>query len=218
MIDVRFRPISTWPRARHSGHRVSPSFKVTFNATLDRLEAELKHLKGRDIVVETNHSPNDIRNDGWPRSSATDPRDPGVILSFASIHGPLRLPCDRFQFWRSNLHAIALHLEHLRLASVWGVGQFGEQYKGWLRLEAGAPLATEAGMTVEAAARIIGSRSGISYTSILNDPETQQAAYRSAARNLHPDAGGSSEHWAELQRARAVLEAFRGVAKNRDPS
>lgn len=204
MIDARFRPISTWPRARETRTRIWPSFKVTFNTTLDRLEKELDFLKAVDVVIETNHTTNDLRNDGWPRSTATNPSDPGVILSFTSKHGPLRLPSDRFQSWQTNLHAIALHLEHLRLASAYGVGEFGEQYKGWARLEAGAPIAMEVGMTVEACA-VFMSLYADPGLDVLFSAADYKAAYRTAAATLHTDRGGSRETWDKLQRAKAVL-------------
>lgn len=218
MIDVRFRPLSQFPRQRTPAakRRASP-FGIKFEKMLDSLEREMKHLSAKDVVVEADFNEDDIRMDGWPRSSAREPRDPGVVLNFLSKHGPLRLPCDAFKNWRDNLRAVALHLEHLRLAALYGVGEYGEQYKGWLRLEAGAPIAMDAGMTVEAAAVFV---------SLFAQPQHDvfeydgfRAAYGQAAKALHPDRlNGDQEKWLKLQRAKAVLDAHFGVKKNVEAS
>jgi hypothetical protein len=122
------------------------------------------------------------------------------------------MPCDHFKDWQSNLRAIALHLEHLRLASIYGVGEYGEQYKGWLRLEAGAPIAMEAGMTVEAARAFIADLAGVSADRVCGP--VYGFHYKQAALKLHPDRGGDPALWDRLQRAKAVLDAHHGVAKN----
>jgi len=228
MIDVRFRPLSQFPRQRTPAtkRRASP-FGIKFEKMLDSLEREMKHLSAKDVVVEADFNEDDIRMDGWPRSSAREPRDPGVVLNFLSKHGPLRLPCDAFKNWRDNLRAVALHLEHLRLAALYGVGEYGEQYKGWLRLEAGAPIAMDAGMTVEDAARLLAA------ITLKTDPEKLPATgpvdarevdsylsiYRRAAAIAHPDQrGGDRSMWDRLQKAKAVLDVFHGVKKNVEAS
>ena len=214
MIDVRFRPISTWPGPRRPANaRNGSPFRAGYPDTLNKLEYETGKLRAKNIVIEAGFGFGDIRSDGLPIAGRR-PSDPGVILSFESTHGPLRLPCDYFEDWTANLRAVTLHLERLRLASLYGVGDFGEQYKGWLRLEAGAPV-VETAMTAEAAARMIESRSGVSRARILADPVTYTAAFRLGAREVHPDRGGNAEHWNDLQRAKAVLDAHFGVAKNR---
>lgn len=96
-----------------SWRRQNSRFKAGWQQTLDLLERELNHLRAKDITIEGFFALNDIRNDGWPKSSAR-PTQPGVILSFASKQGPIVMPCDNFKDWESNLRAIALTLEHLR--------------------------------------------------------------------------------------------------------
>jgi hypothetical protein len=213
MIDVRFVPLSEFPRKRTPAHlRKKGPFSIAYAKVLDSLEREINHLKGKDTIIEAGFQREHIRMDGWPYASAPVPRDPGVIVSFTSLHGPLRLPCDHFKEWRDNLRAIALHLEHLRLASIYGVGEYGEQYKGWLRLGAGAP-AEVGGMTVERAAQFIAS-DRVLWGQVVAFKEVYLAQYRITAAQAHPDRGGPRERWDCVQRAKAVLDAHHGITKN----
>lgn len=203
MIDLRFRPISDWPGIRRSPRDQkdgSKVFSADYNTTLNSLEREMRYLHAKSIVIEADFHVDQIRNDGWPYSSAT-PKSSGVILSFSSQHGPLRIPCDYFRGWQHNLRAISLHLERLRLATNYGVGQFGEQYTGWKQ------LAAPAQMSASGAAAIVAQIAEIpdNADDILTDQEAFETAYRMAAKVAHPDTGGKREHWDRLQEARAVL-------------
>ena len=46
----------------------------------------------------------------------------------------------------------------------------------------------------------------MSASSVLNHKASREAAYREAARKLHPDGGGSHEQFVMLQAARKMLE------------
>lgn len=149
--------------------------------------------------------PGRIRNDGMLHTGF-EPSSPAVILSFASKHGPLRLPCDRFKEWRDNLRAIAYHLEHLRMSALYGVGRLGEQYRGWNALPPAIPLA----MSVEEAARTLAKLSGIAALdcNLISDPIVYRSAWRLASKQYHPDANGGDvlQEWHTLQQVKAVLE------------
>ena len=108
MIDLHFRPIDK-PIAPPKGGAKRSTFKAGFTRTLDDLERELKRLRARDIIVEAALDIGDIRNDGWPRSTAR-PRTPGIRLSFTSAHGPLSYECATYLAWEDNLRAIGLTL------------------------------------------------------------------------------------------------------------
>jgi hypothetical protein len=212
MIDLRFRPLTRWIGQKRATHnRKRASFSTPYVKLLDRLEYELKNLKALNVVVEAGFREDQIRNDGWPYGSAS-PREPGVILSFDSKYGPLSLPCDYFTEWQKNLHAITLHLEHLRLATAYGVGEHGEQYRGWKALP---PPGGEHSLQ-ELAERLISfSEMGAVYTAerLLNDPDAFDKVYRAAARNTHVDravhiAGWRPESWGEVQEARRIIAQF----------
>lgn len=209
MIDARFRPLQTQPgtpfRQRRDGRSV---FRASFTRTLDLLEKELKHLTASGIVIEAYFRLEQIRNDGWPYGKAI-PSAPGVILRFDSRHGPLAISCDRFIDWQHNLRAIAMHLEHLRMATIYGVGQSGEHYKGWKQLP--APSVTPAVDLALAANRV--AQIDISPEEVLADAAKYSKAYRLAAMRAHPDQrpDGSRDLWDELQVAKCVLDAHHGL-------
>lgn len=208
MLDVRFRPLERWPREKTPQWKQKRStFRTSYPETLDLLEKELGYLKAKNVVIEAGFALKDIRNDGWPRSSAR-PDAPGVLLSFESKHGSMALPCDHFNAWEDNLRAIAMHLHHLRKSDLYGVSLAGEQYKGWAAL----PAQGETGITTpEAAARFVGVHSGYSAPSILAHVGVMDAAYKLAAQKLHPDKGGETHLFQQLQVAIGLLRKRHGV-------
>lgn len=133
-LGLTLRPIDQWPGKLTYARATSP-YSAKINDTLNVLQRELRELRAKNIVLEIAIREKDLRLDGLPRAGALASH-PGIILSFESKHGPLRLPFDGFRNWEHNLRAIAMHLEHLRLAGLYGVGHDGEQYRGWAALPA----------------------------------------------------------------------------------
>jgi len=216
LIDARFVPITDWPGKKTTSRQRSP-FSAKYASTLDLLEAELKHLSAKDITIQAYFDRRDIRNDGWPRSSAR-PSQPGVIVSFEQRKGTYQggkwvesirefsFPCDRFLGWEDNLRAIALALEALRKVDRYGVTQSGEQYKGWARLPAPGPAGE---MSREEAALFIAGYAVIPKDYLLHGSASFiNEAYRKAAAKLHPDSqSGSNELFLRLQKAKQILES-----------
>jgi hypothetical protein len=220
MIDVRFVPIEKWPgKDRPStGNRNAP-FRAKYAATLDLLESELNELHAKDITIQAFFARQEIRNDGWPYSSAK-PRYPGVIVgfrrhfrqwnsktsSYREWKEEMSFPCDTFCSWEDNIRAIALALEALRKIDRYGVTQAGEQYKGWARLPEAAPAEE---MTREMAAIYIAGYSAVPKDYILAGTTQLNDAYRKAAGILHPDnqQTGNHEAFVRLQKAKQILEA-----------
>lgn len=201
MIDLRFVPVEHWPGQKTpSAQRKDGRFRVSYAGILDDLEIELIRLKATSIIVQAYFVREDIRNDGWPRSHA-EPTEPGVILSFTSKAGNLSYPCDTYHTYDDNLRAISLTLAALRAIDRYGVSQHGEQYKGWLKL----PPAPDK-MTKEDAFQFFGL---YSHTKIV-DADTLKAAYREAARVLHPDSGAPSQHFIMLGQAQTALKEAYG--------
>lgn len=182
-MQVRFRPISSWPAEFVPGHRHDP-FRASFGQTLQLLEFELDKLGASDVVIEAGFREQDIRLDGWPRSNAQQPSFPGVIVNFESHHGPLRYGTSMYVRWQANLRAIALGLEALRAVDRHGIGQRGEQYAGWKQLTAGGP-------DVARGRTLIAHHGG----------------ERAARFATHPDQGGDAKDFADVQ---AAIEASRG--------
>jgi hypothetical protein len=203
LIDARFVPIQQWPgEKRKDWQRKFAQFRSTYAQSLDLLERELNHLKAKNIAIEAYFDRSKIRNDGWPFSGAA-PAEPGVIISFTGKSGELSFPCDTYQNWQHNLHAIALALEALRAVDRYGVTQRAEQYKGWAKL----PPAPEVMLPVDAIALLL-LHSGIEPQS----PVSLKEAWQAAARKLHPDntVTGSSGQFVMLQKAKKALEEAYG--------
>ena len=192
MIDLRFHPLNAWPIASTPTYqrRSRATFKAGWTNTLEMLEDELDKLKAKDIVIEAMLRPEDIRIDGWPRSSA-NPSHPGIILSFASKHGPLRYLTDRHEFWQHNLRAIALGLGALRAVDRYGITERGEQYVGWKAI----PAKTGGGdFPIALLSRVADIPLALEGT----DPKL---LYRQALKRAHPDHGGSRELLEQVQDA-----------------
>jgi hypothetical protein len=203
VIDARFVPVEAWPGdKRASWKRADSRFKATYARSLDDLERELKHLGAKGIVIQAYFTREQIRNDGWPRSSAR-PKEPGVVISFRNSKGTeFSFPCDTYKSFEENIRAIALSLEALRTVDRYGVTQHNEQYKGWAKL----PPAPDK-MSCDDAAAFFALHGGI-YPAT---KERLEEAYRTAARKLHPDtSNGSHEQFILLGKAKAALEEAHG--------
>lgn len=177
---LRARPLTTWPGGAMtpSRERRRAPFRAGVPATLGQLRRELDHLGAREAVLELAIGEGDIRLDGLPRASARA-EHPGVVLSFESRHGPLRYAVDRFDVWQDNLRAIALGLESLRRVDRYGMSGDGQQYRGWLALEAGGSLAARGRELI-----------------------AHHGSVAAALKATHPDTGGDPDDFAAVQAAR----------------
>jgi hypothetical protein len=203
-VGLTLRPIDTWPgRLTHSRERAP--YSAPLKGTLADLKRELRQLGARNIVLQISFRERDFRLDGLPRADARAPEHPGVILAFESCHGPLRIHMDKFVSWEHNLRAIAQHLEHLRLAGLYGVGQDGQQYTGWKALPEGAVAVRQD--DVSAAAELLAqhSRPNISSADILKDQQKFLAVYRLLTMRLHPDRGGDHDTFVRIRQAGEVV-------------
>jgi hypothetical protein len=170
MSLYQFRPL---PQPFKTKYRPGSPFFAEYTDTEILLEREIRHLNARNVVLQADCLPSEIRLDGTLKANARL-RSPGVILSFDSKHGPLSYPCDKFNNWQSNVRAIALALEALRKVERYGVTKRGEQYRGWEQLPEPDPTA------------IILKYAPHSANDIKN-------AVREAKKKTHPDAGGTHE-------------------------
>lgn len=205
-MDVRFRPL-VWTSARTPAHKKrGPNvFKAGWTDTLYKLEDELGKLKATEIIIEADFSEADLRIDGWPRAGAR-PTFHGVRISFnAPKIGRVQYETDVCEFWQHNVRSIALGLEALRAVDRYGITSGMQQYTGFKAIGVGN------GMTSKAeAAQVIADLSGlvVSGQAVGRDPNVANAAYRAAAKRLHPDnpETGSAELFKKLEQAKAVLE------------
>lgn len=208
MIDCRFAPIKSWPsEPTPAWKRQRGQFKAGWQSTLDLLEKELAYLRAKEITIEGYFAPADIRNDGWPKSSAR-PTQPGVILSFETTQGRMIFPCDTYTAWEANLRAVALTLEHLRAIERYGAVRDQQQYTGWLKLPAASP-ADEAYQLALGLAQMAGASDGTA-ASLLTNQALFDQVWRDAVRRTHPDNGGQADEFRTVMNARDRLRALKG--------
>lgn len=208
-MKYQFRPLGQWAGpATDPLERRRSQFKASYDATLDLLFREAEHLGAELLVLQVDIAERGIRADGLPRATARYGDNPGVVVSFDSVHGPLRYATDVFDDWRANLRAIALALEALRAVNRYGVSKRGEQYRGWTAIGSAAPgggpfadkADAEKWMRMCAAEARIGSLDGIGWDGL----------YRLLAKQMHPDKPtGSADLWERLDAA-ATLLGIRG--------
>lgn len=231
MTVITCRPIKVWPDGwTGRTNRPASPFQAGYTATLDLLDRELEHL---GAVIQVDAVDADIRLDGRLRADAKV-RHPGVILTIETkAHGTLVYATDRFDGtwgnagWQANLRAIALGLEALRRIERYGIAERGQQYAGYRelgpaggdpRFAAGPAALDDAMMTVEHAARILAEAwapgAGMSVEGAVDELLVNVGgepspwigdAYRAAAKQHHPDVGGSPEYFRTLTAARDLL-------------
>lgn len=206
--SLNLGPIRVWPGELTRTRRSSP-FSAGLTDTLKLLDREISNLtetrtqrQSAEVLVAI--PAGDLwRLDGRPRAQAVA-EHPGVIFSLESRHGHLSYPCDTFTTWQDNLRAIALALEALRKVDRYGVTKRGEQYRGFLAIEA---TAAPAGFETAAAARewlldLIGVKPAT--RSMWPSPKL---ALRRAQQLAHPDMGGDAATFQRVSLAEAKLRA-----------
>lgn len=193
------RPVSD--RTNFTGKHRRSAFAASWPTTERLLLSEVRHLHGRDLVIEVDVTEGDIRLDGRIRASAR-PGSPGVRVAFDSTYGPLTYATDRFTTWQDNVRAIALGLEALRKVDRYGITKRGEQYAGWKALPSGRSM-PPSHMTRDMAYDLL-------YETVGAGPENDRVwsdkdLARAARRATHPDFGHSREEWDEVETALRTL-------------
>ncbi|QIG59059.1 DnaJ-like chaperonin [Microbacterium phage RubyRalph] len=178
--DLKIGPIGDWPGAMTPRRRVSP-FRANLSSTLTLLRRELRELGAENIEMLIAIPPGAFRLDGRPYANAK-PEHPGIILSFDVKAGHLSYPSDAFTTWQDNLRAVALSLDALRKVDRYGVTKHGEQYRGFLAIE--AVPSGEWASTALAREFIETYISGLGVTTKLGDIAFQ---LKQAKRLSHPD-------------------------------
>jgi len=214
------RPLAgDWTDPHTAGRRSASAFQATWDATLYFLRDEVDKIGGEyPVVMQVDVQEADLRADGMLRSRARVGDFPGVIVSFRSEFGPLRLASDAYEQrwsgglagWQANVRAIALTLKALRDLDRWGVSKRGQQYTGWKALE--APRNGEFADVLAAAdwmrkyAAAMPLRNLLDYTMPGDQASPDwRTLYRAMARQMHPDQGAPVADWHRLDEARRKL-------------
>lgn len=209
-LAITFRALTVWPgKPTPRGLRRPSRFDTPWGKTIDLLERELEHLRARNVVIEADCPPSEIRIDGHLRANAKL-NGPGVVISFDSAKGPLRFPCDTFTDWQANVRGIALGLEALRAVDRYGVTQHAEQYKGWTALpDKTTEQKTKRQLAAEWMVQQLfqaGDKCPPTVDKILSDDEMRRWVYKQLAVQLHPDR--SSDDGQNFRKLQDYMTAF----------
>lgn len=179
-------PLS-WPdNFPRSATRESSRFKTTLPAALKNVQDSLRRFgadSGKDVT--------DIILSSNVTLGAHRPHDPGVAAWFRWAGESICIPVDRYASVEENLQAIHHVIEARRT----------ELRHGTLHLV----KATMAGF--KALPPPAGAKARRPWTEVLGiapnaSKDAIEAAYRERAKKAHPDAGGSTDAMAELNRAK----------------
>lgn len=202
---ARFKRPGHWENDGRGGKKWVSQTPMPLSVTLQDLDRELRHLGAADAELLVAIDPTQFRNDGRPYANAKSAH-PGVILSFTIPKiGTVSYPCDKYTRWEDNLRAIAAALESLRLVERHGVTRHGEQYRGFLAIEATAAPAGFA--TKEEAVAFLADvvRDEWENGNVDTRDQNIRALVRGAQRRTHPDHGGDSATFQRVSFAEARL-------------
>ena len=205
---ITFRPLdhATWSG---DGRRLYENcrFRTSYTRTVDHLLAELGRINVNQVVIEVDVPESQVRNDGLLYARAK-PNSPRVRISFKHPKaGYLQYPCDTYFNWQDNLRAIAKTLEAQRAMDRYGATRHNQQYKGWAALPPSEPIGT---IAMAAELIIVKANSDYKPSDLLGSYEIYRTLYRAAARQCHPDTGGSDELFKKLQLAKQLIEKHFG--------
>lgn len=159
---------------------------LTISDGTQRIINELRTLGVRDgqWVISSNL---ELRNDGLPRSGQRMPEDPGIAVYWTRKGKQNVMAIDLYDRVADNLAAIAATLNAMRAIERHGGAQVLERaFEGFVALP--APDAFDPWA-------LLGLRPGASKEAI-------EEAFRIQARKHHPDAGGRTEDFQRIERAR----------------
>lgn len=199
MSAVRAHPLCWPPHIDRAKWREAGKFRTSLSAALANVEDSLRRFaadsgkKIEGLVISSNFSLGDRR-----------PADPGVAVWFIWDGMQICIPVDRYTTVEANLQAIHHVIEARRTELRHGtLALVRATFQGFRALPAPAGESNRSWREILGFHDIqLPSKSAIDH------------AWREKARAAHPDAGGSNDAMAELNRARAdaLAELSKGAA------
>lgn len=172
-MKAEWRALPAWPYSKRT--RQPDRFQTSWARSLDKLEREIEHLGGRDVLIGVVTDPKYLRLDGGLKSD-WKPLRSGVEVSFEARGGRrVTFHTDAYPSVHANLHAIALGLEALRAVDRYGITETGEQYAGFAMLPAGT--------RAERGRQLVEAAGGVT----------------EALKKHHPDHGGQRQDFLAVQ-------------------
>lgn len=173
-----------WERTKRA--RREPPYRVSLAAATSDLMGELKLAGARYVTLSTNVP---LRRDGLPRNDH-EPADPGAAVYWLSRDDkPMVMACDCWCRVRGNVRALGMAVTALRSMERSGASQLLERaYSGFAALPANVQRRSWR--------EVLGIAPGQHVTR-----ELLHLVRRGWVAKVHPDAGGSHEQMAEINRA-----------------
>ncbi len=182
-----------WPIGyKRTRTRITSRFKTTMNAAQQSLRLEIDRMGGNSLIISTNLP---IRKDGMLYSEWMSRKidDPGVAIYFKYNGKLISMCCDQYLTVWENIYALSKGIEALRGMERWGVSDFIERaFTGFTALPSSiiTPYIKKWW--------IVFGFDAIPKNMTL---EKLNECYRTLAKAKHPDSGGSTEAFQELQQA-----------------
>lgn len=168
-----------WKRTIKREHAI---FKTTFGKARDNLLREIYLLGGKTPIISSNLA---LNRAGLPYANSREPEDPGICVYFDFKGKQQCIPCDRWNKVVDNLQAINLTIGALRGLDRWGSGQImNAAFTGFVALPAPTETVNEP----------------IDYFQGCYTKDDLKTRWRELAFKLHPDKGGNSEEFAEMNK------------------
>jgi hypothetical protein len=179
-----------WPEGYPRTKFTSKSkFHASFSSARDGIISELRLMGATLPIISSNIA---LRKDGLPYSGMAQPADKGIAVYFVYKKKQHVLACDRWNKVEDNLRAVELAISAMRGLERWGVSQIMERaFSGFAAL----PAPEEDGWW-----SVLGVPKNVSL-------DVAELAYKAKIRYAHPDAGGSAEVAAKINRAIAQARA-----------
>lgn len=185
---------SGWKRTRTP--RSAP-FNITPAKALKETLWEIDQLGGAWPVVSTNVP---LRQDGMPRASYRGLDDTGVAIYFQHKKAQKVFACDQYDTVGDNIRAIGKTIGAIRGIDRWGASDLLER-----TLSAFDALPPPSDNNAPLWPIVLGVSPDAS-------EETIEAAFRSKARETHPDTGGTAEAFQAVSAARDAALTARGTS------
>jgi len=160
-------------------------FDTNLRNARDGLLNEIRLLGGRQLILSTNIP---LRQDGLPYARYAPIKDTGVAVYFQLNGTPQVFACDKWNKIEDNMQAIKKTIEAIRGIERWGSSEMMSRiYQGFQALPESVSV-NESCWTILA----IDPQSSI---------EEIDKAYKTKAKEVHPDMGGSHEEFIKLTEA-----------------
>ena len=145
------------------------------------LSDEIKKLKATDVIISSNLQ---IKQDGT-LASRQYADDNGIVVYFKLKGEPKAMACDKYDRPEHNLWALQLSVAAIRGLERWGGAEFLDGlFTGFKALPSPDQV----------------TNTTVRYFPFGTDLETGKAIFKNLAMELHPDKGGDSKEFMELNK------------------